>query len=92
MHSEQNVWPQEVIIGVFMNSLHTWQRIGDSTATKPERVVEAQSVASGTSKEFILGSIVDVVSVYCADAAQLGRGRGRKAERRDFCRCVACRR
>lgn len=57
MHSEQKVCPHEVIIGVLMNSLQTWQRMGDSTATKPERVVEAQSVASGTSKEFMVRSI-----------------------------------
>lgn len=57
MHSEQKVCPQEVIMGVFINSLQTWQRIGDSTATKPERVVEAQSVASGTSKESMVRSI-----------------------------------
>lgn len=51
MQIEQNVCEQEVIMGVLYKSLHTWQRKAASTAAKPDKGVESQSVESGTSSE-----------------------------------------
>lgn len=53
MHNEQNVWEQDVSIGVLKKSLQTWHRKAASTADKPGRGVVSQSVESGTSSKLL---------------------------------------
>lgn len=60
MHSEQNVWLQDVITGLSKKSLQTWQRREDSRGASNERGVFSQSVESGRSKELLLLFILDV--------------------------------
>ncbi len=72
IHSEQNVWLQDVIMGELKKSLQTWHRKASSTGLRQASGVPSQSVGSGMSVLFFLTAL-ELGNVM---SQRVGLGRG----------------